>query len=103
MVPTEVDAENYFLACSLPANGKSIALCYYSGVPGAPENTLGCTLSQGGNAAVCGCYEINVNTPGATGEYSYSYVELTGILRRPHLGEWPLRQLRTIKYQRIHS
>ena len=82
MVPNESDAEDYFLACSLPANGKSIALCYYSGVPGAPENTLGCTLSQGGNAAVCGCYEINVNTPGATGEYSYSYVELTGILNQ---------------------
>jgi len=82
MVPTTDDAANYFLACSLPTNGNSIALCYYSGVPGAPKNTPSCTLSQGGNAAECSCYEINVNTPGATGQYSYSYVELTSILNQ---------------------
>lgn len=82
MVPNLNDAANYFLACSLPANGNPIALCYYSGVPGPPENTPSCTLSQDGNAAQCNCYEINVNTPGATGKYSYSYVEITGILNQ---------------------
>jgi hypothetical protein len=82
MVPTLPDAEKYFLACSLPANGNPIALCYYSGVPGAPQFTPKCNVSQGGNAAECDCYEINVNTPGATGNYSYSYVELTSILNQ---------------------
>ena len=85
MVPTEDDAANYFLACSLPTIGNpppAIALCYYSGVPGPTKYTPSCTFSQGGNAAECNCYEINANTPGATGEYSYSYVELTGILNQ---------------------
>ncbi len=36
MVPNMADATKYFLACSLPANASPIALCYYSGVPGAP-------------------------------------------------------------------
>jgi hypothetical protein len=81
-VPNMADAAKYFLACSLPANGNSIALCYYSGVPGAPKFTPSCTLSQGGNAAQCDCYEINVNTPGATMQYSYSYVEITSILNQ---------------------
>jgi hypothetical protein len=39
-------------------------------------------MSQNGNAAQCNCYEINVNTPGATGDYSYSYVEITAILNQ---------------------
>ncbi len=82
MVPNMDDAAKYFLACSLPANGNPIALCYYSGVPGAPQYTPSCTLSQGGNAAQCNCYEINANTPGATGQYSYSYVEITAILNQ---------------------
>src|SRR5271157_2862852 len=82
MVPNMADAANYFLACKLPANANPIALCYYSGVPGAPLKTPSCTLSQAGNAAECDCYEINVNTPGATGNYSYSYVEITSILNQ---------------------
>ena len=82
MVPNADDAAKYFLACSLPANGNPIALCYYSGVPGAPQNTPSCTVSQDGNAAECNCYEINANTPGATGQYSYSYVEITAILNQ---------------------
>ena len=85
MVPNMDDAANYFLACQLPTTGNpppAIALCYYSGVPGAPQYTPSCTLSQGGNAAECNCYEINANTPGATGQYSYSYVELTAILNQ---------------------
>lgn len=84
MVPNEDDAANYFLACQLlPGTPPPpIALCYYSGVPGAPLNTPSCTFSQGGNAAECNCYEINANTPGATGNYSYSYVELTSILNQ---------------------
>ena len=82
MAPTLPDAAKYFLACSLPANGNPIALCYYSGVPGAPQYTPSCNVSQGGNAAECDCYEINANTPGATGKYSYSYVEITAILNQ---------------------
>ncbi len=81
-VPTMADAAKYFLACPLPANGNSIALCYYSGVPGYPEYTPKCTVSQDGNAAECDCYEINVNNPFATGTYSYSYVEITSILNK---------------------
>jgi hypothetical protein len=84
MVPNMADATKYFLACQLlPGTPPPpIALCYYSGVPGAPLNTPSCTLSQGGNAAECSCYEINATTPGATGQYSYSYVELTAILNQ---------------------
>ncbi len=78
---TDTSAQ-YFLACSLPANGKPIALCYYSGVPGAPDKTPSCTLSQYGNAAECYCYEISANNPpGQTDPlYSYSYVQITSIL-----------------------
>ncbi len=80
--PTLPDSTKYFLACSLPANANPIALCYYSGAPGAPQHTPSCTSTQGGNAAQCNCYEINTNTPGATGQFSYSYVEITAILNQ---------------------
>lgn len=74
-------AEQYFLACSLTPN--PIALCYYSGMPGLPDKTPSCTLSQSGNAAQCNCYEISANNPpGQTGEYAYSYVEITSILNQ---------------------
>src|SRR5208283_1212523 len=66
----------YFLACSLTPN--PIALCYYSGKPGLPDNTPSCTFSQGVNAAQCNCYEISsTNAPGG-----YSYVEITAILNQ---------------------
>jgi hypothetical protein len=67
-----------FLACSLKKTGP-IALCYHSGVPGAPLYTPACTLSQAGNAAQCDCYEIRDGDPsGAT----YSYVLITSILNQ---------------------
>jgi len=81
-VPTAPDAAKYFLACSLPANDNPIALCYYSGVPGEPQYTPSCTVSQDRNAAECNCYEITAKTAGATGQYSYSYVEITSILNQ---------------------
>jgi hypothetical protein len=74
-------AEQYFLACSLTPN--PIALCYYSGMPGLPDKTPSCTLSQNGNTAQCNCYEISANNPpDQTGEYAYSYVEITSILNQ---------------------
>lgn len=75
----QLAAEN-FLACPLPTNGNPIALCYYSGKPGAPQSTPRCTLSQGGNAAECNCYEISNNVVDFTGQYSY--VEITAILNQ---------------------
>jgi hypothetical protein len=81
-VSMTADATKYFLACPLPTSGNSIALCYYSGVPGYPENTPKCTVSQDGNAAECECYEINEHTPGATMPYNYTYVEITSILNQ---------------------
>jgi hypothetical protein len=74
--PTQ--AEQYFLACSLQNTGP-IALCYYSGMPGAPYYTPSCTFSQNGNAAECYCYEISANNPKQNAP-AYSYVEMTGIL-----------------------
>jgi hypothetical protein len=73
---TQANSQTSFLACSLNTTGP-IALCYYAGVPGAPKSTPSCTLSQGGNAAQCYCYEITANTNGAG---KYSYVEITAIL-----------------------
>src|ERR1700741_3613610 len=58
--PTIADSTKYFLACSLPANARPIALCYYSGVPGARLIPPSCTLSKCGNAAQYSCYEFNV-------------------------------------------
>ena len=85
MVPNMDDAANYFLACQPADNWKppsrNCALLLFRS-SGAPEHTPSCTLSQDGNAAQCNCYEINANTPGATGKYSYSYVELTSILNQ---------------------
>ncbi len=75
---TQSDSQTSFLACSLTTTGP-IALCYYAGVPGAPLSTPSCTLSQGGNAAQCYCYEITSSTNGAG---KYSYVEITGILNQ---------------------
>jgi len=74
-VAKQAEAATYFLACSLQTTGP-IALCYYSGMPGAPYSTPSCTISQGGNAAQCYCYDIsNTQDPGG-----YSYVEMTAIL-----------------------
>jgi hypothetical protein len=67
-----------FLACSLETTGP-IALCYYSGVPGFPLLTPGCTFAQGKKAANCDCYKISKDQPaGAT----YSYVLITSILNK---------------------
>jgi hypothetical protein len=67
-----------FLACRLERTGP-IALCYYSGVPGQPLLTPGCTLSSDGNSAQCDCYKISKGNPkGAT----YSYVLITSILNK---------------------
>ena len=82
-VPTNPEAAPYFLACSLQTTSP-IALCYYSGVPGAPYLTPRCTFSQKTNAAECYCYQISAGTSGQQGEGGpnppYSYVELTSIL-----------------------
>jgi len=67
-----------FLACSLERTGP-IALCYYSGVPGEPNLTPSCTLSQDKSSAQCDCYKISKGNPaGAT----YSYVLITSILNK---------------------
>lgn len=71
-------AGSYFLACPMTTTGP-IALCYYSGMPGAPYSTPSCTLSQNGKAAECYCYEIAngiKNQPPQT----YSFVEISAIL-----------------------
>ena len=71
------ESEN-FLACRLEKTGP-IALCYYSGVPGQPLDTPGCTLSSDGNTAQCDCYKISKGNPkGAT----YSYILITSILNK---------------------
>ena len=51
-----------FLACRLETTGP-IALCYYSGVPGAALQTPGCTLTQDGKAADCTCYQVSQGKP----------------------------------------
>ncbi len=70
-------AKANFLACPLQTTGP-IGLCYYSGVPGAPLNTPSCTLTQGGAAADCQCYQINPGWRGA----KYSYILVTSILNK---------------------
>lgn len=67
-----------FLACKLAITGP-IALCYYSGVPGAPLGTLGCTLTQDGKAADCDCYQISRGQPAGA---RYSYILVTAILNK---------------------
>jgi hypothetical protein len=69
--------ENY-LACRLDTTGP-VALCYYSGVPGAPLFTPSCTFSQAKNAAECQCYQISAGRP--TGA-NYSYVLINSILNK---------------------
>lgn len=67
-----------FLACRLETTGP-IALCYYSGVPGSPNDTPGCVLSADKKTAECDCYKISENNPaGAT----YSYVDINAILNK---------------------
>ena len=67
-----------FLACRLKKTGP-IALCFYSGVPGAPLNTPACVLSKDKKTAECDCYKISENRPeGAT----YSYVLINAILNK---------------------
>lgn len=67
-----------FLACRLRTTGP-IALCYYSGVPGAPLDTPGCVLSADRKMAQCDCYKISENNPpGAT----FSYVDINAILNK---------------------
>jgi hypothetical protein len=77
---TTNDELTAFLACPLTTTGP-IALCYYAGRPGAPYSTPSCTLSQGGNAAECSCYEIDSSTGGSNAPI-YSYVEITAILNQ---------------------
>ena len=67
-----------FLACSLETTGP-IALCYYSGVPGQPLLTPGCTFSQGRKAAECECYQISKGKPRGA---RYSYILVTSILNK---------------------
>ena len=67
-----------FLACRLETTGP-IALCYYSGVPGAPLQSLGCTLTQDGKAADCDCYKISRGKPAGA---RYSYILVTSILNK---------------------
>ena len=67
-----------FLACRLETTGP-IALCYYSGVPGAPLQTPGCTLTQDGKAADCECYQISKGQPRGA---RYSYILVTSILNK---------------------
>ena len=67
-----------FLACKLETTGP-IALCYYSGVPGAPLQTPGCTLTQDGKAADCTCYQISRGRPKGA---RYSYILVTSILNK---------------------
>ena len=67
-----------FLACKLETTGP-IALCYYSGVPGAPLGTPGCTLTQDGKAADCECYRIARGQPKGA---RFSYLLVTSILNK---------------------
>jgi hypothetical protein len=67
-----------FLACSLETTGP-IALCYYSGVPGFPLLTPGCTFAQGKAAANCDCYKISEGRPEGA---KFSYIEITAILNK---------------------
>lgn len=67
-----------FLACRLDTTGP-IALCYYSGVPGEPLQTPGCTLTQDGKAADCTCYQIAKGKPKGA---RYSYLLVTSILNK---------------------
>jgi hypothetical protein len=71
-------ASTNYLACKLEKTGP-IALCYYSGAPGAPLYTPSCEFSQEGNAAQCDCYKISKDKPdGAT----VSYVLINAILNK---------------------
>jgi hypothetical protein len=72
-----VGREN-FLACSLEKTGP-IALCYYSGVPGPPLLTPGCTFTQDKKAANCDCYQISKGQPRGA---RYSYILITSILNK---------------------
>jgi len=74
------DVKTYFLGCKL-ANTGPIALCYYSGVPGAEFYTPSCTLSQDKKTAECSCYEISADSPGAQTN-PYSFVLMTSILNK---------------------
>lgn len=67
-----------FLACRLETTGP-IALCYYSGMPGDPLGTPGCTLTQDGKAADCECYQIARGQPKGA---RYSYLLVTSILNK---------------------
>ena len=67
-----------FLACRLETTGP-IALCYYSGVPGEPLLTPGCTFAQGRKAAECECYQIEKGKPRGA---RYSYILITSILNK---------------------
>jgi hypothetical protein len=67
-----------FLACRLEKTGP-VALCYYSGVPGQPLDTPGCTLSSDGNTAQCDCYKISKGNPKRA---TYSYILITSILNK---------------------
>lgn len=67
-----------FLACRLEETGP-IALCYYSGVPGQPLDTPGCTLSSDGNIAQCDCYKISKGNPNRA---TYSCILITSILNK---------------------
>jgi hypothetical protein len=65
-----------FLACSLERT-EPIALCYYSGVPGQPLRTPGCTFTQDGKASECDCYQVSLGKPKGA---RYSYILVTSIL-----------------------
>jgi hypothetical protein len=67
-----------FLACRLETTG-AIALCYYSGVPGEPLLTPGCTFTQDRKAAEYECYQISKGKPKGT---RLSYILVTSILNR---------------------
>jgi hypothetical protein len=73
-----VSEKENFLACRLEKTGP-VALCYYSGVPGQPLDTPGCTLSSDGNTAQCDCYKISKGNPKRA---TYSYILITSILNK---------------------
>ena len=50
-----------------------------AGVPGAPLQTPGCTLTQDGKAADCECYQISKGQPRGA---RYSYILVTSILNK---------------------
>lgn len=70
-----VEARTNFLACPLADTGPT-ALCFFSGVAGAPDFTPKCTFSQAKNAAQCDCYAISA------AQTTYSYVDITSILNK---------------------